>query len=66
VWGLTGFEIQVKNAKTRTRLENALKAEIDPKIDSVRIYAICANCMSKASVLGKEPDAFDRDGVYFF
>jgi CRISPR-associated protein Cas2 len=60
------FEIQVRNAKTRAKLEHALQTEIDPKHDSVRIYPLCANCMAKASVLGKEPDAFDKDAVYFF
>ena len=60
------FEVQVKNARTRAKLEHALQAEIDPKLDSLRIYSICANCMSKSSVLGKEPDAFDKDAIYFF
>ena len=60
------FEVQVKNAKTRAKLEHALQAELDLKVDSLRIYSVCVNCMNKASVLGKEPDAFDKDAIYFF
>ena len=60
------FEIQVKNAKTRHKIEHALAHEIDPKVDSVRLYTVCANCMQTSTVLGKEPDAFDKDAVYFF
>ena len=60
------FECQVKSAKTRHKLEAALQAELDPKLDSLRIYSICANCMQTSSVLGKEPDAFDTDAIYFF
>ena len=60
------FECQVKSAKTRYKLETALQAELDPKLDSLRIYTICASCMQTSSVLGKEPDAFDTDAIYFF
>jgi len=60
------FEISIKSTKVRAMLEQALLTEIDPKLDSIRIYNICANCIPKSSVLGKEPEAFDREGVYFF
>ena len=60
------FEIMVKNAKTRTKLQKALKAEIDPKVDSVRMYTLCANCRVGSSVLADEPDIFKKDAVYFF
>jgi len=60
------FECQVKNAKVRKKLEEGLAYEIDPKLDSLRIYTVCANCMQTSTVLGKEPDAFDKDAVYFF
>ena len=60
------FEIQVKNAKTRQKIEHTLSQEIDPKVDSVRLYTVCAKCMQTSTVLGKEPDAFDEDAVYFF
>ena len=60
------FEVQVKNAKTRNKLEHALQAELDSKVDSLRVYTVCANCMQSSTVLGKEPDAFDKDAIYFF
>jgi len=60
------FEVQVKHNKQRQKLEASLAQELDPKVDSLRIYTICATCMLSATVLGKEPDAFDVDGVYFF
>ena len=60
------FEIQIKNEKTRIKLEQALQTEINPKVDSIRIYNVCANCMTKSTVLGSEPDAFDKDAIYFF
>ena len=60
------FEIQVKNAKIRTKLELALQAELNTKVDSLRIYTVCSNCMQSSTVLGKEADAFDKDAIYFF
>jgi len=60
------FEVQVKHNKQRQKLEASLAHELDSRVDSLRIYTICATCMQSATVLGKEPDAFDVDGVYFF
>ena len=60
------FECQIRNSKQRKKLEESLTREINVKIDSLRIYTICSNCMQSATVLGKEPDAFDKDAVYFF
>jgi len=60
------FEIELKNSKTRQKLEDALAQEIDPHVDSIRLYTICAKCMQTSRVLGKEPDAFDEDAIYFF
>jgi len=60
------FEIAVKNAKTRMKLEKALKEEIDPKVDSLRIYVLCENCRAGSAVLANEPDVFDKDAIYFF
>ena len=60
------FECALRGAKARHKLEQALKTEIDPKVDSIRIYTVCASCMSKASVLGKEPKAFDEKAIYFY
>jgi len=60
------FEILVKNLKTREKLEQELLEKIDPAVDSIRLYTICENCIKSSSVLGDEPDIFDREGIYFF
>jgi CRISPR-associated protein Cas2 len=60
------FECRVKNARHRRRLEAALLHEIDPAVDSIRIYPLCAASLEGASVLGNEPEPFERDAVYFF
>lgn len=60
------FECQVKHVKQRKKLEDALTREINPKVDSLRVYTVCANCMESSTVLGTEPDPFDKDAVYFF
>ena len=60
------FECQVKNASHREKLQEALSRELDPRADSLRVYTICANCMASSVALGKEPEPFERDAVYFF
>jgi CRISPR-associated protein Cas2 len=60
------FECQIKNSKTRAMLEDALKSELDRDTDSLRIYTVCANCISTSTVLGDEPKPFERDAVYWF
>ncbi len=60
------FECRIKNTKQRKKLEDALEWEIDPKVDSLRVYTICANCMASSTALGREPNPFDKDAVYFF
>jgi len=60
------FEIELKNSKTRQKLEDALAQEIDPQVDSIRLYTVCTKCMQTSTVLGKEPDVFDKDAIYFF
>ena len=60
------FEVRLKHTNERTKLEYALLREIDPAVDSVRIYPLCRNCIKNATVLGNEPDVFDINGVYFY
>jgi CRISPR-associated protein Cas2 len=60
------FECSVKNKTTLSKLQKALEKEIDLKVDSLRMYPICANCMEKAWVAGNEPEAFRKDAIYFF
>ena len=60
------FECSLKTAKQRKDLEQAIVNEIDIGNDSVRIYAVCANCMTNSSVLGDEPKPFERDAIYWF
>ena len=49
------FEVQVKHNKQRQKLEASLAQELDPKVDSLRIYTICATCMQSATVLHQAP-----------
>ena len=60
------FECQIKNEKQRKNLELAILNEIDIGADSVRIYSVCANCIKSSSVLGDEPNPFERDAIYWF
>ena len=60
------FECELKNNKQRVELEQKLSEVIDKKSDSIRIYSICANCLSTSTVIGDEPKAFERDAVFFF
>jgi len=60
------FECQIKNAKQRQMLEEAIVNEIDIGVDSVRIYSVCANCIATSTVLGDEPKPFERDAIYWF
>jgi len=60
------FECQIKNSKQREAIESAILDEIDIGADSVRIYSVCANCIQSSSVLGDEPNPFERDAIYWF
>ena len=60
------FECAFRTRTQRRKLEAALLHEIDPAIDSVRIYTMCADGIASSSVLGDEPDPFDEKAVYFF
>lgn len=60
------FECQVKHATERARLEASLQKEIDVKVDSLRIYTICATCVSTSVVLAKEPLPFTTESIHFF
>lgn len=60
------FECSVKNKNTRVKLEKALENEIDSKVDSLRIYSVCLNCVVRSSVVGDEPNPFEKDAIYFF
>ena len=60
------FECSLKTVKQRKDLEQAIVNEIDIGNDSIRIYAVCANCMVNSSVLGDEPKPFERDAIYWF
>lgn len=60
------FECRVKTIASRKKLEKALNAELDPKTDSLRIYAVCSSCIERSSVIGDEPYPFQEDAIYFF
>jgi len=60
------FECSVKSKVILLKLQKALEHEIDLKVDSLRLYVVCSNCIQKAWVAGDEPGAFRKDAVYFF
>ena len=60
------FEIELKSKSQISALEDELLSLINPKIDSLRFYSVCANCMQRSWSLGEEPAPFEQSGVYFF
>ena len=60
------FEIELKSKSQISSLEDELLSLINPKIDSLRFYSVCANCMQRSWSLGEEPAPFEQSGVYFF
>jgi len=60
------FEIELKSKSQISSLEDELLSLINPKIDSLRFYSVCANCMQRSWSLGEEPTPFEQSGVYFF
>jgi len=59
------FEISC-NAKQRRRLIDDIKALIDIHTDSVRFYPIDTKRAKEAFELGRFPDPFEREAIYFF
>jgi len=60
------FECSFKNKKSKDAVIQRIEAEIDPKRDSVRIYAVCRNCLHNSHTLGDHEDApFTIQSVYF-
>jgi CRISPR-associated protein Cas2 len=60
------FELTLKHRRTMEILMEKIAKLIDPEVDSVRVYAQCAQCLAKAKELGRFPEAFRRNAVYFF
>lgn len=60
------FEIVVKSARQAKTLEARMLMQLDPKKDSLRLYALCENCLAKSWSLGDEPAPFEEKAVYFF
>ena len=59
------FECELKSEKQKQHLIKELKAIFDPKTDSIRIYKLCQTCIANALELGKHPEPFDRDSVFW-
>ncbi len=60
------FEIELKSKAQVKALENELLDLIDEKVDSLRFYRVCENCMLKSWSLGDEPAPFEKSAVYYF
>ena len=60
------FEIDIKNSKELQRLVERIENIIDRKVDSVRFYAQCKICVSKAREIGDFAEPFDRKTIYIF
>jgi CRISPR-associated protein Cas2 len=57
------FEVQI-NTVQLTTIEEELISIIQPNIDSIRIYHICKNCVSKSKSLSNQANPFEV-GDYF-
>jgi len=60
------FECQFKTQKIRTKLTKELSKLLNPKIDSLRIYTVCQNCMVTSKGVCDEPQPFELDAIYWF
>ncbi len=60
------FECQFKTQKIREKLTNELLKLLNPKVDSLRIYTVCQNCMVTSEGVCEEPKPFENDAVYWF
>ena len=65
LFGMTVFEIQVKNKSSLKILENELLTILKPKEDSLRFYNLCQNCVEKSWSLGEELAPFEKNNIYF-
>ena len=55
------FELELtKTQKERLLYEIELQKLLDVKVDSLRFYHICANCISKSFEIGNKEDPFDK------
>jgi CRISPR-associated protein Cas2 len=60
------FECQFKTLKIREKLTKELLMLLNPKVDSLRIYTICQNCMLTSQGLCDEPQPFVNDTIYWY
>ena len=59
------FECELKNEKTKEKMIEEILNIVNPKRDSVRIYAICKNCLIKSESLCYEDEPFEAKTVHF-
>ena len=60
------FECTFKNRQTKEQVIAQITKEIDPQRDSVRIYALCKNCIHNSHAIGEmEDEPFTIESVYF-
>ncbi len=59
------FECELKNEKQKHLLMEELRSTFNPKTDSIRIYTICQKCLTNSKELGKHPDPFDKDTIFW-
>jgi CRISPR-associated protein Cas2 len=60
------FEIELKTKAQKNVLEADLLKVLNAKLDSLRFYHVCENCMKKSWSLGDENAPFEEDAVYYF
>jgi CRISPR-associated protein Cas2 len=60
------FECQFKTPKIRAKLTKELVKLLDIKVDSLRIYTVCKNCMVTSEGICDEPQPFEMDALYWF
>ena len=59
------FECKLKNTKQKEHILKELKDIFNPKLDSIRIYTICQKCILNSEELGKHPEPFDSESVFW-
>lgn len=60
------FECRFKTKGARQELVRELLKLLKPKVDSLRIYSVCKNCLLTSEAICDEPQPFEVDAIYWF
>ena len=59
------YECQIDKTRLRHLLQKIETGKlVDPKTDSLRLYHICQNCLSKSFKIGQHSEPFDQDDMF--